>query len=516
MVIVAVLPTIILRDFTPANELRYLSIADEALRNHVFFSFTNQGVPYADKPPLYLWIVMLCRWVAGQHCMWLLSLFSLIPALGTVAVMDRWTRDELGGDSRGIARVLTVTGGLYLACALTIRMDMLMTFFIVLALRESWRMMQGHGRIGACRLRFALYVFLAVFTKGPLGILIPLCGTAAYVLIAGKIEGRARLFFRVWHWQAWAVMLLLCAGWFGATYAEGGPAYLDNLLFHQTVGRAVNSFHHDKPFYYYAVCIWYVLAPWSLLVIGVFVAALRRKVVKSDLQRFFMAIAATTFVLLSCISSKLQIYILPAIPFFSYTAAMFVPRFRQSPWLKASLAVPAAVFALALPAALVAARMGGPDYLSNVMVIAGAAALTIAGAWALYTIFRPSAYTPARAIRRIGGGLLAAVFLAAFAFPQINKEIGFRDLCEEALQCSRQHGSSDFKTWHISRPEGMDVYLQREVTVVPKDTVPAASAKGFVLMTKKKYADSFRGMPTKTVGPYAVVWCQSARQQPRK
>ena len=55
----ALLPILFLRDFTPLNELRYLSIADEALRNHTFFTFTNHGEPYADKPPLYFWFVML-------------------------------------------------------------------------------------------------------------------------------------------------------------------------------------------------------------------------------------------------------------------------------------------------------------------------------------------------------------------------------------------------------------------------------------------------------------------------
>lgn len=62
--VAVVLPIMLLRDFTPSNELRYLSIADEALRNHTFFAFSNYGAPYADKPPLYLWIVMLCRYLA--------------------------------------------------------------------------------------------------------------------------------------------------------------------------------------------------------------------------------------------------------------------------------------------------------------------------------------------------------------------------------------------------------------------------------------------------------------------
>lgn len=90
LLFVALLPLMCLRDFTPDNELRYLSIADEALREGHFFAFTSHGAPYADKPPLYLWIVMLCRAVAGRHLLPLLGLFSLLPALGVLRAMDRW------------------------------------------------------------------------------------------------------------------------------------------------------------------------------------------------------------------------------------------------------------------------------------------------------------------------------------------------------------------------------------------------------------------------------------------
>ena len=72
--IVAFLPIMILRDASVSNELRYLSIADEALRNGDIFTFTNNGEPYADKPPLYLWIVMLGKLIFGQHHMWFITL----------------------------------------------------------------------------------------------------------------------------------------------------------------------------------------------------------------------------------------------------------------------------------------------------------------------------------------------------------------------------------------------------------------------------------------------------------
>ena len=58
---ICLLPEMLMRDFTPSNELRYLSIADEALRDGHFFAFFNHGLAYADKPPLYIWLVMLSR-----------------------------------------------------------------------------------------------------------------------------------------------------------------------------------------------------------------------------------------------------------------------------------------------------------------------------------------------------------------------------------------------------------------------------------------------------------------------
>ena len=51
---ICLLPEMLMRDFTPSNELRYLSIADEALRDGHFFAFFNHGLAYADKPPLYI------------------------------------------------------------------------------------------------------------------------------------------------------------------------------------------------------------------------------------------------------------------------------------------------------------------------------------------------------------------------------------------------------------------------------------------------------------------------------
>ena len=90
LILIAFLPILVFRDFSISNELRYLSIADEALRDGHIFTFTNNGLPYADKPPLYLWIVMLGKLVFGTHYMWFIGLFSLVPALLILRIMRNW------------------------------------------------------------------------------------------------------------------------------------------------------------------------------------------------------------------------------------------------------------------------------------------------------------------------------------------------------------------------------------------------------------------------------------------
>lgn len=79
LLLLAVLPVLIFRDYTPSNELRYLSIVDEALRNGDIFTFTNHGIQYADKPPLYFWILMLGKWLLGNMPCGLLHSSLLFP-----------------------------------------------------------------------------------------------------------------------------------------------------------------------------------------------------------------------------------------------------------------------------------------------------------------------------------------------------------------------------------------------------------------------------------------------------
>jgi len=454
LLIVAVLPMFILRDYTLSNELRYMSIADEALRNGDIFTFTNHGIAYADKPPLYLWIVMLGKLLFGTHSMLFLGIFSFIPALVILYTMDKWVKKIVPENDRLNGQLMLITSGYFIGSALVMRMDMLMCMFIVLSLYTFFRIYSGEGR-PRDKYLFGLYVFMAIFSKGPIGILVPLLSTVVFLIVKGEIKTIGRY----WGWRTLSI-LLVCSGlWFFGVYAEGGSAYLNNLLFNQTINRAVDSFHHKEPFYYYLKVIWYSLAPWSFLYIGILIVGLKKRLMKTDLEKFFVVIAISTFITLSLISSKIEIYMLPAFPFFAYIAVLWLSRFDSQRWMLPLVGIPAFIFALALPGVIVADRYTDFPILENISIPIAALTLSAAGIYSIAGLFRRKLN---RAISSIAAGMLVSIFIFSFAVPKLNANIGMGELCYKAKEQAFQRNIQNYYFFNINRFENTDVYLGAE------------------------------------------------------
>ena len=490
---IALLPAIILRDYTPNNELRYLSIVDEAIRNGSFFTFTNQGEIYADKPPLHFWLMMTGKLLLGEHRMWYYALLSVIPALVVLIILSKWIREEeenvLSGDTGTAERyrehqmttpLMLMTTGLFVGVTLVVRMDMLMNMFIILSLYTFYKMFQGKGRKRDEWL-FPLYVFLALFSKGPLGMIIPFVSTTLFLLYRKRLPD----FKKYWGWKSLLIILSGCIVWFSGVYIEGGNDYLNNLLVHQTVDRGINSFHHKEPFYYYAISIWYSLAPWSLLAIGLFIAGIIKKRINSTLEQFFAIIILSTLVLLSLISSKLDIYSLPAIPFMISLSVVLLGKFNlQNGWIKLAVAFPAIILILSLPATIYLSGTEELQYLANPFVYAGVGVLTLTGLLMIYFLYlKKQTYG---AINTLAFGFLAAIFLLGLSIPQLNSRIGWGNLCEKAVELSEEHGIADYWVYNIKRAENMDVYLGKDIIKVDKEDILNESPKNRLLMLRIK------------------------------
>ncbi|MBP1640730.1 MAG: Undecaprenyl phosphate-alpha-4-amino-4-deoxy-L-arabinose arabinosyl transferase [Bacteroidetes bacterium] len=502
----AMISLFLLRDFTPDNELRYLSIADEALRNGTLFTFYNHGLAYADKPPLYLWIVMAGKLIFGTHSMLFLGLFSLLPALVILYVMDKWTAGVLERANRSFGLLLLMSSAYFLASAAVMRMDMLMCMFIVLALFVFYRMYCGetHWRN---KILFPLYVFLALFTKGPIGFLVPLLSVIAFLVLQRELKTLGRY----WGWITWSILIVLCGSWFVAVYAEGGAAYLHNLLFNQTINRAVDAFHHKRPVYYYFISMWYVVAPWSLLIAGILIASVKRKLVTTDMERFFLTVAVVIMVMLSLISSKVDIYLLPALPFLVYLTVLLLQKLpTQCGLLRGLLATPVLLITLAVPVGCILLQQSHWAIPSGVWVYVAGVFVTVLGTVTLWLLFQKADVRKAGSLFAVG--MLVTLLVVSPLIPAMNSSIGYGAMCETGKQLAQQNQSQAFWFYNIRRGENMDVYLHQEAVELTDDTLKQlVSARGILFcraddVTKNRLLQHIvSGKPQVTKGEYVVV-----------
>lgn len=487
---VCLLPMMAMRDFTPSNELRYLSIADEAIANGHLFAFYNHGIPYADKPPLYFWIVMLCRLLFGHHSCLALSMFSLIPAFAIVGIMDRWVMKGKSAMNRMSVAGMTLTCVMFLGTMVVLRMDMLMCLFIVLALWTFYRMYTGEGSRRQDSLTLPLWIFLALFTKGPVGLLMPPLAIAVFLAVKRDWKG----FRKYLGLKTWGIIAALSAVWLTCVWLEGGPEYINNLLFKQTVGRAVNAFTHARPFWFYLVTILWCLAPYTLLLIGSFMASLlpvrkagAEKV--SDLEILFLCTIISTAAMLSSFSSKLPIYLVPVLPFCVYLFPTVLDRIGERGWMRWSVGIfqtPLLCAGIAtllflsgsvtIPAA--ACLLDEYSFAREAPVVNAVILLTLAnamGTW--FLIKRKSVNIPALLL---SAGLFLAAFSASAVLRDLNPYIGYGSICSKVPE------GTDVATIFLHRPENIDVYTGRQITDLGDDPAKLSEAvKAHIELTGK-------------------------------
>lgn len=477
---VCLLPMMAMRDFTPSNELRYLSIADEAIANGHLFAFYNHGIPYADKPPLYFWIVMLCRLLFGHHSCLALSMFSLIPAFAIVGIMDRWVMKGKSAMNRMSVAGMTLTCVMFLGTMVVLRMDMLMCLFIVLALWTFYRMYTGEGSRRQDSLTLPLWIFLALFTKGPVGLLMPPLAIAVFLAVKRDWKG----FRKYLGLKTWGIIAALSAVWLTCVWLEGGLEYINNLLFKQTVGRAVNAFTHARPFWFYLVTILWCLAPYTLLLIGSFMASLlpvrkagAEKV--TDLEILFLCTIISTAAMLSSFSSKLPIYLVPVLPFCVYLFPTVLDRIGERGWMRWSVGIFQILLLCAgiatllflsgsvtIPAA--ASLLDEYSFAREAPVVNAVILLTLAnamGTW--FLIKRKSVNIPALLL---SAGLFLAAFSASAVLRDLNPHIGYGSIC------SRVPEGTDVATIFLHRPENIDVYTGRQITDFGDDPAKLSEA----------------------------------------
>jgi 4-amino-4-deoxy-L-arabinose transferase-like glycosyltransferase len=314
-----------LRDPWPPDEPRFALVARDMLMTRDWLLPRVGGDIYADKPPLFFWLIALALQMT-QSLRPSFLLPSLLSGLGCVALIYDLARRLWNRDTGLIAGALLLLTVQFVWQARQAQIDATLCFWTTLGLYGLLR----HLLLGPQWRWYAIGWAAAgfgVITKGvgflPLLVLIPfsLLRSPWSPRVAGGSPARwliGPLAFLL-AVSVWLVPMLLAA--------QTDPvmaAYRDEILFRQTIDRYANAWHHREPFWYFLLnvipVLWLpltALLPWL-------VPKWRQALRERDL-RIALLLSWTLFVVLffSFSSGKRGVYVLPAAPAFALACAPY-------------------------------------------------------------------------------------------------------------------------------------------------------------------------------------------------
>lgn len=304
-------PSLGARELWFSDEVRHGGALQSLLRGGHWMVLYLNGVPYPDKPPVYFWLLALLATVFRSDRPWV---FFLAAALSTWALLvaTHALARQVGGAGRraSLQAALVLLGATYVGgVAHSTRPDLLFAALITaahVALYRAWAAERAYGLAAA---GFGL-AGLAVLTKGPLGLAMPLLASVVFLAWRGRLGRLARP-------DALLGLVLgvaLPLAWLALASVVEGRAFVQSLLVRQIYERATASFAHARPFYHYLLVLPLVWFPWTLALVGRPWVARTGPRGDSDGRVHLWCVVASGLLLLSAISIKLGIYLLPLLP----------------------------------------------------------------------------------------------------------------------------------------------------------------------------------------------------------
>jgi 4-amino-4-deoxy-L-arabinose transferase-like glycosyltransferase len=278
------------------------------------------GVVNSHKPPLFFWLIAIFSLPLGAVTEFTARLPSVLAALGTIALIIRLGRRSFGPKTAALTGMLLATTYMFWDKARWSQTDSLLCFLIWVALSafEAWRSGDADGRRAGAL--FWCAAGLAVLTKGPVGLLLPV-GIVIVFLAVERDLGTLRRFAPL----VGPLVFVLVAGAWAVAATVWGPADYSVIgaLREHFVERGVHGMHHVRPFWYYAERLPLSLLPWTGLLPGALMVAWRNRRQSSGL-RLSLVVAVFVVVFFSISTEKRDLYVLPAFPAIALMMAVMI------------------------------------------------------------------------------------------------------------------------------------------------------------------------------------------------
>ena len=271
-----------------------------------------------DKPPLFFWLIALLSLPFGEVSSLTARLPSVLAAFGTVLLTlylgRRWSSER----TAVLAAFVLATTYMFWDKARSVQPDMVLVFLIwaALAVFETWRAGDADGRRAG--LLFWFLLGLSVLDKWPVGLAI--AGAIGVLTLLWDRELMRGWKFAPFLGATIVITMFVSWAWLVDNWGPTGFSAW-GAFYRHFISRAVSGIHHAQPWWYYIKVLPPQLLPWTFLVPGAAVLAIRRR---DKADRFLLIAIALVLALFTLSTEKRTLYALPTFPAFALMTARFL------------------------------------------------------------------------------------------------------------------------------------------------------------------------------------------------
>ena len=246
------------RMFTQRNELKYLYIAQNIIKNKNPFVYYLSGKLYTDKPLLFFWIIILSKFIFRNYYTYGIVIFNIFIESFLLIKLYRFLKIKFDENIAIMSIFITFTGILQYVSVIVVRMDIYLSCFIALSLLNFFECYEKND-YQKNWITF-VYIGFAFLFKGIVGLLTPLLVIILFKFTASKKYSLKEAGF----YKGLAIILAFVLFWIIPAYISLGNIFINELFFKQLFGRAVKAFTHKRPFYYYLYTLPMTVFPWTV------------------------------------------------------------------------------------------------------------------------------------------------------------------------------------------------------------------------------------------------------------
>lgn len=275
----------------------------------------RNGTELPLKPPLFHWFGAAVSLISGKVNEFAIRSPSAFSATAAVLLIFFFGKALWSWRVGLFAALILATSPEWVRWAINARSDMLLVFFLTVAMTSFFVVWQQRATQRSTIYLFYASVGLATLAKGPLGLLLP--GLVVFAFLAERREFRFLCDMKL----GGAILVVggIASSWYLLALLQGGEEFFSRQILDENVFRFFSSDQggpsRDHSFYYYGPILFAGMLPWSVFFPALISTLYRTRDQYGDAKRRYLIIWCVAELLFFTLASgKRSNYILPLYP----------------------------------------------------------------------------------------------------------------------------------------------------------------------------------------------------------